>query len=140
MTVRRDGPEVSTVLSVTLIGRPVSTSEVHLRRELPRRSQPRSTTFGDAPTIGDSGRTLLTDWGVSTDRLARLRQLSSDRPLPTSLRLVLNHGMRIPLVVMVRGNVFQRELMEEQIRASWNPLLAWLRDVQAWGQAAEVGV
>jgi hypothetical protein len=30
--------------------------------------------------------------------------------------------------------------MVEQLRASWNPILSWLREVQAWGQAAEVGV
>jgi hypothetical protein len=25
----------------------------------------------------------------------------------------------------------------EQLRASWNLLLSWLREVQAWGQGAE---
>ena len=29
--------------------------------------------------------------------------------------------------------------MVDQLRSSWNPLLSWLREVQAWGQAAEVG-
>jgi len=27
----------------------------------------------------------------------------------------------------------------EQLRGSWNLLLSWLRDVQAWGQAVEEG-
>ena len=27
----------------------------------------------------------------------------------------------------------------DQLRASWNSLLSWLREVQAWGQAEEVG-
>jgi len=31
------------------------------------------------------------------------------------------------------------EELVEQLRGSWNPLLSWLREVQAWGQAAEVG-
>ena len=31
------------------------------------------------------------------------------------------HGRRIPLVVVVRGNVLQRKLMVEQIRTSWTP-------------------
>ena len=30
-------------------------------------------------------------------------------------------------------------MMVEQLRASWNSLLAWLHDVQAWVQAEEVG-
>jgi hypothetical protein len=29
--------------------------------------------------------------------------------------------------------------MVEQLRASWNSLLSWLREVQAWGQAVEEG-
>jgi len=29
--------------------------------------------------------------------------------------------------------------MVDQLRGSWNSLLAWLRDVQAWSLAAEVG-
>ncbi len=29
--------------------------------------------------------------------------------------------------------------MVEQLRAGWNSLLAWLRDVQAWVHAEEVG-
>jgi hypothetical protein len=29
-----------------------------------------------------------------------------------------------------------KKLMVEQLRASWNPLLSWLRDVQAWSLAA----
>jgi len=27
--------------------------------------------------------------------------------------------------------------MVDQLRASWNSLLSWLREVQAWGQGAE---
>ena len=34
------------------------------------------------------------------------------------------------------ANIFQGILMVDQLRASWNPLLAWLREVQVWGQAA----
>ena len=30
-------------------------------------------------------------------------------------------------------------LMVDQLRGSWNSLLTWLRDVQAWSLAAEVG-
>jgi hypothetical protein len=29
--------------------------------------------------------------------------------------------------------------MVDQVRRSWNSLLAWLREVQAWSLAAEVG-
>ncbi len=29
--------------------------------------------------------------------------------------------------------------MVEQLHGSWNLLLSWLRDVQAWSLAAEVG-
>jgi hypothetical protein len=29
--------------------------------------------------------------------------------------------------------------MVEQLRAGWNSLLAWLREVQAWGLATEEG-
>jgi hypothetical protein len=32
-----------------------------------------------------------------------------------------------------------KKLMVEQIRTSWNPLLAWLREVQAWGVESEAG-
>jgi hypothetical protein len=28
--------------------------------------------------------------------------------------------------------------MVDQLRASWNSLLSWLREVQAWGQAGAV--
>jgi hypothetical protein len=28
-------------------------------------------------------------------------------------------------------------LLVDQLRASWNSLLSWLREVQAWGQGAE---
>lgn len=28
----------------------------------------------------------------------------------------------------------------DQLRESWNPLLAWLRDVHAWGQVAGAAV
>jgi len=31
------------------------------------------------------------------------------------------------------------EELVDQLRGSWNSLLAWLRDVQAWSLAAEVG-
>jgi hypothetical protein len=27
-----------------------------------------------------------------------------------------------------------KKLMVDQLRAGWNPLVAWLRDIQAWGQ------
>lgn len=38
-------------------------------------------------------------------------------------------------------NVFKRIRMVEQLRGSWNPLLSWLRDVQAWslGGRTEMG-
>jgi hypothetical protein len=29
-----------------------------------------------------------------------------------------------------------KRVMVEQMRRSWNSLLAWLREVQTWGQAA----
>jgi len=29
--------------------------------------------------------------------------------------------------------------MVDQLRASWNSLLSWLREVQGWGQAADAG-
>jgi hypothetical protein len=29
------------------------------------------------------------------------------------------------------------EVKVDQLRASWNSLLSWLREVQAWGQGAE---
>jgi hypothetical protein len=29
--------------------------------------------------------------------------------------------------------------MVDQLRTSWNPLVSWLRDVQAWSLGAEVG-
>jgi hypothetical protein len=57
--------------------------------------------------------------------------------------------MRIPRLEVSQGNaeafpdsrdamvnVFQGILMVDQLRANWNPLLAWLREVQVWGQAA----
>jgi hypothetical protein len=56
-------------------------------------------------------------------------------------------GKRIPLL-RERGtddfrdtaeNIFQEILRVDQLRESWNLLLSWLRDVQAWSLAAEVG-
>lgn len=32
----------------------------------------------------------------------------------------------------------KKESMVEQIRTSWNPLVSWLRDVQAWMQSSQV--
>jgi hypothetical protein len=29
--------------------------------------------------------------------------------------------------------------MVEQVRTSWNSLLAWLREIQSWSLAADVG-
>jgi len=41
---------------------------------------------------------------------------------------------------MLRGRMSSRGRKElvDQLRAGWNPLVEWLRDVQAWSLAAEV--
>jgi len=58
-------------------------------------------------------------------------------------------GMRIPRLEVPQGNaealrdtvenIFQGILRVDQLRGSWNLLLSWLRDVQAWSLAVEVG-
>lgn len=37
---------------------------------------------------------------------------------------------------LVKFEQADRKLVE-QLRASWNSLLSWLREVEAWGQAAK---
>jgi len=36
------------------------------------------------------------------------------------------------------ANILKRILRVDQLRASWNSLLVWLRDVQAWSLAADM--
>lgn len=40
-------------------------------------------------------------------------------------------------LVLADASLIQRVSRVDQLRGSWNLLLSWLREVQAWGQGAE---
>jgi len=79
-TVRRDGPAVTTTLSETMIGRPVSTSAGPLQPDRQTASPSRSTTVETSRPVVNLVRIEIMGWDVSTDRSARLRLLSFDEP------------------------------------------------------------
>lgn len=91
---------------------------------------------------------------ITTSCPAAASSINSPRWPSASFRLTLIMGTRIPLLSRRRQgdvskedagasrdlelNVFQKILMVDQLRGSWNSLLTWLRDVQAWSLAADV--
>jgi hypothetical protein len=57
-------------------------------------------------------------------------QASAKQQTSRRLEDVVNLGSKM-------ANSLRVAVKVDQLRASWNSLLSWLRDVQAWGQGAE---
>ena len=86
---------------------------------------------------------------MTTSCPATASSISSLRCPSALLEAHLFMGMRIPRLEVPQGNaesfrdavtnIFEKILRMDQLRGSWNLLLSWLRDVQAWSLAAEVG-